>query len=96
MRLTRLRWLAAAAVVLVALLGATAQAQPAWRIDWWTADGGGGPASLGGGLSLGGTIGQADAAPGGLPLAGGGFALQGGFWGGAAPRHRLFVPLVGR
>ena len=49
-----------------------------YSLDWSTIDGGGITlASNGGAYTLSGTIGQADAAP---PLAGGSFALTGGFW----------------
>ena len=45
-------------------------------ISWWTVDGGG-TVSVGGGYTLTGTIGQADAET----LRGGPYTLQGGFWG---------------
>ncbi len=45
-------------------------------IDWHTIDGGGAMQSTGGGFTLDGTIGQADAGV----LTGGGFQLTGGFW----------------
>ena len=47
-----------------------------FAIDWFTIDGGGGT-STGGVFSLSGTIGQPDAGK----LAGGNYALDGGFWG---------------
>ena len=46
-------------------------------IDWHSIDGGGLMFSTGGGMTLGGTIGQADA---GGPMTGGGLTLTGGFW----------------
>jgi hypothetical protein len=57
-------------------LTATAAAQN-YSIDWFTVDGGGGT-SIGGGYSVSGTIGQADANS--QPLTGAGFSLVGGFW----------------
>ena len=47
-----------------------------YDLSWWTVDGGGGTWSSGGSLALGGTAGQPDAGD----LAGGAYALQGGFW----------------
>lgn len=52
-----------------------ASAQP-FSINWFTIDGGGG-ASTNGTYRLTGTIGQPDAGT----MSGGGFTLQGGFWG---------------
>ena len=46
-------------------------------IDWHSIDGGGTMFSTGGGMTLGGTIGQADA---GGPMTGGTLSLTGGFW----------------
>jgi hypothetical protein len=68
---------------------ALAQSGNGFDLTWSTIDGGGG--SSGGGLySLAGTIGQPDA---GL-LGGGGYTLNGGFWNGAAPGYRVYLPLV--
>jgi hypothetical protein len=47
-------------------------------------------AQTGGGYSLGGTIGQADAGV----LTGGGYTLSGGFWAGAAIDYRTYLPLT--
>jgi hypothetical protein len=47
--------------------------------------------ALASGFTLTGTIGQPDA---GRQLSGGGFFLNGGFWPGAAPIYRTFLPLV--
>ena len=58
----------------VALAASAAHAQ--FAIDWYTIDGGGGPAG-GGTFTITGTIGQADAGSG----TGGSFACTGGFWG---------------
>lgn len=48
----------------------------AYDLAWHTIDGGGGT-SAGGAFALSGTIGQPDA---GVPLTGGAFTLEGGFW----------------
>lgn len=76
-------------LILMSSLNAVAQT---YAINWWTVDGGGGT-STGGVYSVSGTIGQPDA---GL-MSGGGYTLQGGFWGGAvavqtpgAPRLSIF------
>lgn len=60
-------------------LGATAASGQTYAIDWWTIDGGGAMRAVGGIYMLSGTIGQPDA---GSPMAGGAYALEGGFWGG--------------
>ena len=49
----------------------------ALAIDWHSIDGGGVMFSTGGGMTLGGTLGQADA---GGPMTGGTLSLTGGFW----------------
>jgi hypothetical protein len=46
-----------------------------FEIDWFTIDGGGGSSS-GGGFTINGTIGQADAGA----MSGGSYAIEGGFW----------------
>jgi hypothetical protein len=56
-----------------ALLAAIAE----YSIDWHTIDGGGGT-STGGVYSISGTIGQPDANT--VPMSGGPYSLQGGFW----------------
>ena len=64
-----------------------------YTLDWWTVDGGGGAVS-GDGYTLVGTAGQPDAA---APLAGGGYLLSGGVWGGAAGDtgpSRVYLPVV--
>ncbi len=75
----------------------TGQAQDAagskYSLAWWTVDGGGATALIGGSYTLGGTAGQPDA---GL-LSGGGYTLDGGFWGSrttAVVRHPVYLPLV--
>ena len=70
---------------------ALAQSDGPYHLTWRTVNTGGYTFSLGGQYALGGTIGQFDA---GL-LAGGGFALGGGFWGsGAVSSHSVYLPLL--
>jgi len=80
-------------VIGIALLGVvSASALGVYGLDWWTVDGGGGT-STGGSYALSGTIGQPNAGV----LAGGGYTLAGGFWGGAAAlavQYHLYLPLV--
>jgi hypothetical protein len=59
----------------VLLFPVTTSAQ-SYAVNWFAIDGGGGN-SAGGGYSLAGSVGQADA---GLTMSGGSFALTGGFW----------------
>jgi len=68
-----------ASLSFLAIATAASCAQAQLSIPWFTIDGGGGVSS-GGSFSLSGTIGQHDAGP---QLAGGAFALTGGFWPGA-------------
>jgi len=77
---------------LFSLLASVARAQSGggYDLSWSTIDGGGTTWSEGGGYSLGGTIGQPDAEV----LSGGGYTLAGGFWGGAAARYGVYLPLV--
>jgi hypothetical protein len=87
-------------IVLVLLIGiGTANAQrnndPAspqsgYDLSWYTIDGGGATFSIGGGYSLGGTIGQPDAGS----VSGASYTIAGGFWGGVAISYRLYLPLV--
>jgi hypothetical protein len=70
-----------------------APAGPGYTLSWWTVDGGGTTSSTGGSYILDGTAGQPDADV----LAGGGYTLAGGFWGGgAAVMHNIYLPLVVR
>jgi hypothetical protein len=64
-------------------------ADPVYKIDWYTIDGGGGT-STGGVYSLSGTIGQPDAGR----LAGGNFVLDGGFWGGVFAVQQVGAPAL--
>jgi hypothetical protein len=61
------------ALLMAAPLAGRAQS---FAVDWFSVDGGGG-ASTGGSFTVSGSIGQADADS---PLAGGRYAVQGGFW----------------
>ena len=65
-----------------------------YDLSWWTVDGGGATFSGGGGYSLGGTAGQADAGA----LAGGSYTLSGGFWYGeaAAGEGEIYLPIIMR
>ena len=66
-----------------------------YTLSWYTISGGGTTESAGGDFTLGGTTGQPDA---GL-LAGGGYRLGGGFWGGGALSDGsavLYLPLLVR
>ncbi|MGD1995584.1 MAG: hypothetical protein PVH62_02315 [Anaerolineae bacterium] len=65
------------------------EARP-YDLSWWTVDGGGGTFNTSGGYTLGGTSGQPDAAT----WLGGDYTLAGGFWGGVAVVHRVYLPLV--
>ena len=81
-------------VVAVALLlpsvVALAQSGGGYDLTWNTVDAGGYTFSTSGDYSLGGTIGQPDAGV----LTGGDYTLGGGFWGGGAIGHRIYLPLV--
>ena len=78
-------------VIVGALLGVvSASALGGYTLDWWTVDGGGAMFSSNGSYSLGGTIGQPDAGT----STGGTYTLSGGFWGGGATAHNLFLPLI--
>ena len=65
-----------AVVMLVLLAWTTSVKAQAFKIDWFTVDGGGGSSSAGI-YALSGAIGQPDAGM----SSGGTFAVQGGFWG---------------
>jgi hypothetical protein len=61
-----------------------------YDLSWNTADGGG--RSSGGGYSLAGVLGQADASR----LAGGGYSLSGGFLAGPVNLRTVYLPIVQR
>jgi hypothetical protein len=93
-------WVGMALFALLLLAGAVWADDPAdYTLDWWTVDGGGGTWSDAGGQTvLDGTVGQPDARVWGdddasTPLSTG-YTLTGGFWGGAAVQHRVYLPLV--
>jgi hypothetical protein len=88
-------WFLLGACCLLLAAGSLAAAQTGtdYDLSWWTVDGGGSTWSTGGGYQLSGTAGQPDA---GL-LAGGGYTLGGGSWGGGettAASYKLYLPLV--
>ena len=80
------------ALIALLLLASVALAQSGggYDLSWSTIDGGGTTWSEGGGYALGGTVGQPDAGV----LSGGDYTLAGGFWGGAAARYGVYLPLV--
>jgi len=81
------------AVLLVFSIGtASAQTGGGYDLTWNSIDGGGATFSTGGGYSLGGTIGQADAGA----ASGGAYSLSGGFWAGIPPSYSAFVPIAMR
>ena len=69
---------------------ATAQSGSGYDLTWNTIDNGGGE-SIGSDYALAGTIGQPDA---GVAMSGGGYTLNGGFWGSGASQHRVYLPVV--
>lgn len=84
--------LVVAAVLLTGSLPiARAQGETGYTLDWWTVDGGGQTEHDGTGYTLSGTIGQPDA--GGW--SGGGYTLDGGFWGGGGGvAYTVYLPLI--
>jgi opacity protein-like surface antigen len=93
--MTTRRIILVAALVTALLLGAAAAAaavNSGYTLNWFSVDGGGGTSTGAGGYTVSGSIGQPDAGT----LSGGGYTLQGGFWGGAAANPRLYLPLVQR
>lgn len=81
-----------ALVSLLLLAGGAALAQSGYSSTWWTVDGGGTALSSGGTYTLGGAVGQADAGP----MSGGSYTVEGGFWAGANPVLKFFLPVVRR
>ncbi len=79
-----------ALLLLLAASHALAQSGGGYDLSWTTIDGGGYTFSTGGAYSLGGTLGQPDAGV----LSGGNFTLTGGFWGGAAGPHSIYLPIM--
>jgi len=82
-------------LIAVALLGAVVLAQSGpYGLSWWTVDNGGETYMEGGRFRLGGTIAQPDAGD----LAGGRFALLGGWWDLPAIQgmYLTYLPLVAR
>ena len=79
-----------AALLLFGVSTARAQTGGGYDLTWNSIDGGGTTFSTGGGYSLGGTIGQADAGA----LSGGAYSLSGGFWAGIPTSYNAFVPVT--
>jgi len=75
---------------LTGLSDARAQTGDGYEMVRYTISAGGGT-SAGSGYTLVGTAGQPDA---GAAMTGGGFTLVGGFWGGGASQHKVYLPLV--
>lgn len=69
---------------------ASAQTGGGYDLTWNSIDGGGATFSTGGGYSLGGTIGQADAGA----ASGAAYSLSGGFWAGIPASYNAFVPIA--
>lgn len=65
-------------------------AAPPYTLARWTVDSGGMTSGGNRTYYLGGTAGQPDAAV----WSGSDYTLAGGFWGGTAAAHRIFLPLV--
>ena len=76
--------------------GASTGINTGFDLTWWTVDGGGGTVN-GGGYTLMGTAGQADAGP---ALTGGSYTLAGGYWVGdlintpPTPTSETYLPIV--
>ena len=86
----RLRILLTLAAVFLLTSSALASSGTSYQLSWYTVDGGGGT-SVGGGYSLSGTAGQADAGM----LSGGTYTLAGGFWGPLGKINtNLYLPVV--
>ncbi|HRA55861.1 MAG TPA: hypothetical protein PLQ83_19540, partial [Thermoflexales bacterium] len=81
-----------AALLLFGVSTASAQTGGGYDLTWNSVDGGGATFSTGGGYSLGGTIGQADAGA----SSGAAYSLSGGFWAGIPPSYSAFVPIAMR
>ncbi len=98
----RIRIVVFAAIILtlfaVVLFGTTAptlaQTGSGYDLSWNVIGGGGATFSTGGGYSLGGTIGQADASS--TPMTGGAYSLNGGFWAGVTNWLSTYLPLIRR
>ncbi len=87
--LVALTFVMAMASDLTGLSRTYAQTGNGYTLTWYTVDNGGG-SNGNGGYTLNGTVGQPDASA----WSGGGYTLAGGFWGGEATQHRVYLPLV--
>ncbi len=86
----RMTFLLPVAILLLVAVPALAQSGGGYDLSWWTVDGGGTTGAAGGGYTLGGTVGQPDAAV----WSGGEYTLSGGFWGGVLVEYRVYLPLL--
>lgn len=83
-------------LLVILFLGATtalAQSSGGFDLSWSTVNGGGQTFSTGGSYTLGAAIGQPDAGV----LSGGGYILEGGFWGGGqivSSEIPLYLPMI--
>lgn len=90
-RSARVGTLVFVAVILLAIGGVAASGQTGSGFDLtWHRISCGGDSLQGAGYTLSTTIGQPEAGV----LAGGGYTLVGGFWGGAVSVHRVYLPLM--
>ena len=86
----RKSFLLAVVILMVLVTPALAQSGGPYALTWFTVDGGGGE-SVASPYTLNGTIGQPDP---GAPR-GGGYTLEGGFWGGKLyGRMSVYLPLI--
>jgi len=92
----RVKWFVLSALLIilitVVLSGAASAGVLSYSLGWWKVDGGGGT-SIGGGYTLSGTLGQADA----NVLTGGEYTLSGGFWPGGetvVDYRYIHLPLI--
>ncbi len=79
-------------VVLLAVIlaaGAALAQSSGYSISWWVVAGGGSTGVTGGVYAVQGTSGQAGAGT----LSGGAYTLDGGFWGGLAAGHSVYLPV---
>jgi hypothetical protein len=91
-RKTVLAALFAAVVILLTFGRASSQTGGIYDLSWNTIDGGGSTFVQGGGYTLGGTTGAADAGA----MSGGQYVLSGGFWSGTSDKRFLYLPVTKR
>jgi hypothetical protein len=78
------------ALALLAVSIAAAQTGAGYDLTWSTIDSGGYTFSTGGAYSLGGTIGQPEAAV----MSGSAYTVSGGFWFGSTAHMNIYLPLI--